>query len=490
MRCSIVIPVHGQAALTRRCLEALFARPSSVGAELIVVDDASRDPTPELRAGYGDRIRVVRRLANGGFAAACNEGAAEASGELLLFLNNDTIPQAGWLDALVAYTDAHPDAAIVGSKLLFPNDTIQHAGVVICQDGLPRHVYAGFPAEHPAVSRSRRFQAVTAACMLVRREAFEEAGGFDAAYVNCLEDADLCLRLGALGHEIHYCHESVLYHLESVSRGRRSRDIDRNVRLFRGRWDGRIRPDDVDYYLEDGLLRIGYEDTYPVRLSVSPLLGTLDGISDERRADRQLRASQRQIVDLLRETVRLTVEVAERELDVLPTAGNDRARYGDRGGKVAGDFFQQVEAIEAEIHKLQAAVAESAQLPFAPSPAFGYRKLLDEIRHAVRDNVPAGATVLVVSRGDDELLDLDGRLAWHVPRDEHGAYAGYHPADGAAAVTEIERLRSQGGEYLLFPETALWWLDHYAGLREHLDDRYSRLLPDGESCVIFALNKC
>ena len=86
--------------------------------------------------------------------------------------------------------------------------------------GDPLHLYAGCSADHPAVNKSRRFQAVTAACLLVRRPAFEEVGGFDTGYHNDLEDVDLCLRLGRLGHEVHYCHESVLYHLESASRGR------------------------------------------------------------------------------------------------------------------------------------------------------------------------------------------------------------------------------------------------------------------------------
>src|SRR5439155_17167350 len=103
---------------------------------------------------------------NGGFAAACNDGVAAAEGDELVFLNNDTIPTKGWLDAMLAYAKDRPRVAVVGSKLLFPNDTVQHAGVIICQDGNPRHLYTGFPADHPAVNRSRRLQAVTAACML------------------------------------------------------------------------------------------------------------------------------------------------------------------------------------------------------------------------------------------------------------------------------------------------------------------------------------
>src|SRR6185295_9859186 len=131
-----------------------------------------------------EAVRTLRRDHNGGFAVACNDGAAAARGELLVFLNNDTEPRPGWLDALVEHADAHAEAAAVGAKLLFPDDTVQHAGVVICQDGRPRHLYAGFPADHPAVEKPRAFQAVTAACMLVRRDAFDRAGGFDQDFRN------------------------------------------------------------------------------------------------------------------------------------------------------------------------------------------------------------------------------------------------------------------------------------------------------------------
>ena len=181
---------------------------------------------------------------------------------------------------------------------------------MVCQDGNPRHLYAGFPAGHPAVNVSRRFQAVTAACMLVRREAFEQARGFDEAYRNCLEDTDLCLRAGEAGYEVHYCHESVLYHLESVSRGRRSKEIERNAKLFRERWKGRARRDDIDYYVADGLLKVRYRDVYPVGFELAPELAFVSGAGRE-AIDRLIEQQSREVVDLLKETVRLTALAAE-----------------------------------------------------------------------------------------------------------------------------------------------------------------------------------
>src|SRR5258706_12240983 len=165
-RCSIIMPVYNQAALTRGCLESL----GEGDFEIIVVDDASSDETPGILSSLSG-IRTVTHSVNQGFAVSCNNGAAVASGEFLVFLNNDTVPRPGWLEALVDYADTHPQASVIGSKLLYPDNTVQHAGVVICQDQYPRHIYTGFPAEHPAVNKSRAFQIVTAACMLVRRGA-------------------------------------------------------------------------------------------------------------------------------------------------------------------------------------------------------------------------------------------------------------------------------------------------------------------------------
>jgi GT2 family glycosyltransferase len=328
-QCSIVIPVYGKASLTRQCLEALLTPPfEKTVYEIIVVDDASPDETAELLRTYDDRIRVVTHTVNQGFARTCNDGAASAAGEYLVFLNNDTIPRTGWLDSLVSYITAHAQVAAVGSKLLYPNDTVQHAGTVILQDRWPRHVYVGFPADHPAVNKSRRFQAVTAASMLIRRQRFEELGGFDATFVNSYEDVDLCLRINALGDEVHYCHESVLYHLESVTRAHRVDEDDRNARTYFRRWGHRVQPDDIQYYLDDGLLRIDRKDG-KLRLILSPYLA-IDSSGDESRSKRIIVRRSSQLLELLRENVQLHVQVTENEQGVVlkdelqPTRTNTR----------------------------------------------------------------------------------------------------------------------------------------------------------------------
>jgi hypothetical protein len=102
--------------------------------------------------------------------------------------------------------------------------------------------------------------------------------------------------------------------------------------------------------------------------------------------------------------------------------------------------------------------------------------------------LPSASTVLVVSRGDDGLLDLDGHRALHFPQDTEGRYAGYHPGDSEEAVACLERLRREGAQYLLFPRTAFWWLDFYDGLRQHLKRRYGAIARRDDTCIIYSLD--
>ena len=102
-----------------------------------------------------------------------------------------------------------------------------------------------------------------------------------------------------------------------------------------------------------------------------------------------------------------------------------------------------------------------------------YEELIARIRQVVRDALPAHATVLVVNKGDSDLLKLGGRIAWHFPRDEDGAYAGHHPNDSGAAIRHLEQLKEAGAEYLLLPRTAFWWLEFYQDFRRHLETHYS-----------------
>jgi hypothetical protein len=117
------------------------------------------------------------------------------------------------------------------------------------------------------------------------------------------------------------------------------------------------------------------------------------------------------------------------------------------------------------------------------------RRVAHGVRELVAEAVPTGATVLVVSRGDDELLALDGRVGWHFPQAEDGLYAGHHPQDSEVAVRHLEELRVRGATHFVIPATSAWWLDHYADFRRHLDDRFTPVTVDPETCVAWDLTR-
>ena len=125
--------------------------------------------------------------------------------------------------------------------------------------------------------------------------------------------------------------------------------------------------------------------------------------------------------------------------------------------------------------------------PYARRHSPRYESAAQEMREAVGSAVPAQATVLVVSRGDDELLALGGRRALHFPQGSSGGWAGHHPADSDEAIELLEALREDGAEYLAVPSTYRWWLEHYAGLREHLEARYESLGADREGAALYRL---
>jgi GT2 family glycosyltransferase/tetratricopeptide (TPR) repeat protein len=269
---SIVIPVFNKAALTKQCLTKLAEVTTNCEYEVIVVDNHSTDDTPEFLAGLGGDIQVIRNEDNLGFAKACNQGARAARGKHLLFLNNDTIPLKNWLAPLTEELERNSRAAVVGSKLLYENGTIQHAGVAFSRVWFtPYHVYSGFPADAPCVNSRREFQSVTAACMLVRREVFEAVGGFDEGYRNGFEDVDLCLKIREQGWQVIYRPDSVLYHLESQTPGRKAHDRENAKRLIE-RWAREWNLTDEDaIHFEDGHAIRYYEDNGALRSRVEPL---------------------------------------------------------------------------------------------------------------------------------------------------------------------------------------------------------------------------
>ena len=118
-----------------------------------------------------------------------------------------------------------------------------------------------------------------------------------------------------------------------------------------------------------------------------------------------------------------------------------------------------------------------------------YFGLVDQVTSMVTAVVPPSKTVLVVSKGDENLLRLGSRTGWHFPRSDDGRYAGHYPADSSDAIQQLEALRERGAGYVVFPATSLWWLDHYPELGRHLRDRYTCLVRDDDACAIYDLTE-
>jgi hypothetical protein len=118
-----------------------------------------------------------------------------------------------------------------------------------------------------------------------------------------------------------------------------------------------------------------------------------------------------------------------------------------------------------------------------------YDDLVDRVRSVIAATTPSDSTVLVVSRGDDLLVDLEDRRGWHFPQESDGTYAGYYPADSEEAIGHLDDLVESGADYLVLPRTAFWWPDHYAELARHLAAHFRLVVRLDETCLIYALSE-
>jgi len=257
---SIVIPVFNREDLTRNCLATL--RPTLAGAgegEVIVVDNGSDDRTAAVLAEF-PWVRVIRNERNLGFAAACNQGARAGSGRFIVHLNNDTQAFDGWLVRMLARFD-EPNVGVVGARLLFPDGTLQHAGVVLAPirsgpEGFgPYHFMWKAPGDSRAAASPCDFDVVTGACLVTPRELFLDLGGFDEAYWNGYEDVDYCLSVRARGLRVVYESDAVLYHYESQSGVQRKRRLMHNIRRLGARWSKTVAPDHNRFCDRTGFIR-------------------------------------------------------------------------------------------------------------------------------------------------------------------------------------------------------------------------------------------
>jgi GT2 family glycosyltransferase len=225
---SLVVPTRNGLAVLRQCIDSVLQRTTYPNYEVLIVDNGSDDPQTlaYLRDIAADpRVRVRRDDRPFNFAALNNHALPECRGSLIGLLNNDTeVISPEWLDEMVGLA-CRPDVGAVGARLWFGNQTLQHAGVVIGMGGWAGHLHLGLPRDDPGdAGRARlaqEFSAVTAACLLLRREVFEAVGGLDEQHLAVdLNDVDLCLKVREAGYRIVWTPFAELFHHESISRGK------------------------------------------------------------------------------------------------------------------------------------------------------------------------------------------------------------------------------------------------------------------------------
>ncbi|HEX3360156.1 MAG TPA: glycosyltransferase [Solirubrobacterales bacterium] len=245
---SIVIPTAGtrrevryeDVVLVEHCVRSIVETSTYEDYEIVVVIDHHADPglAPRLEEIAGERLRVVRFEKPFNFSEKINTGVVHSDGEYLLLLNDDMeVVTPDWIERLVMYA-AIPEVGAVGGRLIWEDGRLQHVGVLFENVGYPGHPYRGFSGGYNGYSNNvlvaQNYLAVTAACMMTRRDLFEAAGGFSSEFPMNYNDMDYCLKLRADGLRVVYDPDTILYHFESSSRATDVEDWEKDQ--LRARW--------------------------------------------------------------------------------------------------------------------------------------------------------------------------------------------------------------------------------------------------------------
>lgn len=266
---SIIIPNKDQSEALKKCLDSIREKTSYRNYEIIIVENNSEEP--ETFAFYkkiaGERIKIVTWEGEFNYSAINNFGVRHARGDYLLLLNNDVeIINGDWMEEMLSHCQ-RKEVGIVGAKLYYPDNTIQHAGIIIGIGGVAGSIFVGLPRAFSGYLHKASIQldlsAVTAACMLVKRSVFEQVGGLEEKLKVAFNDVDFCLRVREKGYLVVYDPYAELYHYESKTRG--AEDTKGKVRRFqteieymRSHWIGLLKKGDPYYNCNLSLTKWDY----------------------------------------------------------------------------------------------------------------------------------------------------------------------------------------------------------------------------------------
>ncbi len=267
---SIIIPNKDEKATLEKCLRSIEEKSTYKDYEILIIENNS--VTDEIFAYYEElkkkaRIRVAVWEGDFNYAAINNYGASLAKGRYLLFLNNDIeVIAADWMEEMLGHCQ-RPEVGAVGAKLYYPDGTIQHAGCIIGIGGIAGHMFVGMPGDRTGYLHKASIQqdlsAVTAACMMMKAEAFHGAGGFTEELAVAFNDIDLCLKVRRAGYLVVYDPYVKMYHYESKTRGaeddeEKIRRFQREIEYMRGHWLDILKGGDPYYNKNLSLTKWNY----------------------------------------------------------------------------------------------------------------------------------------------------------------------------------------------------------------------------------------
>jgi GT2 family glycosyltransferase len=452
---TLVIPSGGKMKFLQPCLESVLERSTYPNLQVLVTDNSDGTAVADhcqALARRDPRLKYRRfRVEPFNYSAINNSALSVVDTPYVVFLNDDiTVIAPDWVEAMLEHAQ-RPEVGVVGAKLLYPDRSLQHAGVTMGLHGNCGHAFKHFGEDDPGYfclpHLIRNCSAVTFACAMMRRSVFEEVGGFDAQNlaVAC-NDVDICLRARERGYRVVYTPYAVLIHHESVTK--KVFAYPGEEEYMQRRWRDVIRHDP---FYNPNLTREA--EDYSLNFDAPTVAERLGLFADR------------------------DCSIGEAPCDpCTPRSERGRAEKAveDPGTAVA-------------LHAVAASSAALEGVNGHRPRRKSYTQVRRLIREAVNASVPPDTVVVVVSRGDDTLLQLGPRRAWHFPQTEDGVYAGCYPADSQEAIAHLEGLRRNGGDYLLFPSTAFWWLGFYGDFQKHLESHYSRIWSD-PNCLIFQLS--